>query len=154
MVFARFGWGKPVPVNPNLMTHPRADFLVSAAGPLTNFAIAIVGAMAFRTLRLVIPDLRVAGDLAGFAFNFLGVLVELDLSLGLFNLLPLFPLDGSHMAANLLPLEQAYAFKRFNERHGAQILFFLIVLGMMTPYSPFALVLGPVIETLQRWLMV
>lgn len=134
MIFGTFGWGRPVPVNSNRMRHPRADFMVAAAGPMSNISMAILAAVVFR---LVVP--AGVGPLA----TFLAVLIHLNLSLALFNFIPLFPLDGSHMAENLLRGEPAHAFRRFNESYGMPVLFSLILMGMMSSFSPLALILGP-----------
>jgi len=140
-IIGGFGWGRPVPVNPSQMSHPRADFFVSAAGPASNLVIAVAAAALLRVLLL--SDTLLAGSLGVGIVGFLHLLIQINLVLCFFNLLPIFPLDGSHMAENLLPLEQAYTFKRFNEAYGMPILFSLIALGVMTGFSPLHLVLGP-----------
>jgi Zn-dependent protease len=68
--------------------------------------------------------------------------VFLNLSLALFNLLPLFPLDGAHVMQNLLPPRQAYRFGLFSQRYGAAMLFGLLMLGYVMPVSPLSLLIG------------
>lgn len=151
MLLGTFGWGRPVPVDPRQLRHPRADLFVSAAGPLMNLAIAsLAGGLLF--LAAQGPGL-LPGVAGAWAMQFLYTLVLLNLGLGLFNLVPLFPLDGSHMLENLLPVEKAYAFKRFGESYGMPILFALIVLPMMTGFSPLWTVLGPPFNLLVRLLV-
>lgn len=102
----RFGWAKPVPVNPMKLRNPRvADIWVSAAGPLANFGMALIWAMIFRV------TFGTSEGLARYAMAG----VEINVVLGLFNLVPLFPLDGSHIVRNLLPRDLAIAFDRFSQ---------------------------------------
>ena len=96
-----FGWAKPVPVNPYNYRHYRwGEFSVSAAGPLSNLALAVVFAMLLR-LGLGNPGLL---KLAYYG-------VSINVFLALFNLVPIPPLDGSHIVAILLPpsLARLYA---------------------------------------------
>ncbi|HQT64621.1 MAG: site-2 protease family protein [Acidocella sp. 20-57-95] len=93
-----FGWAKPVPVNPMALHiggtyNPRRMMaMVAIAGPLMNFALAIIGAQLFFT---------------GFAPDFFLYFIAVNLVLGLFNLLPLPPMDGGRVAVGLLPLPAA-----------------------------------------------
>jgi Zn-dependent protease len=141
-----FGWGRPVPVNSHSLRHPRADFFVAAAGPGANFVLAFVTGGLLHGLGLL--DLASLGSLGIGFVRFCNLLVLLNLGLGLFNLLPLHPLDGSHMVENLLPLEQAYRFKSFSQSFGMPILFSIILIGVMTPFSPLRLLLYPPISFL------
>jgi Zn-dependent protease len=88
-----FGWGKPVPVNPNNFKDPRmGSALTSLAGPISNLVLALVLAFVLK-----IPSIP---------YNFqqlLVIMIELNLMLMLFNLLPIPPLDGSHFFALLFP---------------------------------------------------
>jgi Zn-dependent protease len=92
-----FGWAKPVPVNPlNFRNYRWGEFAVSAAGPLSNLALAA----AFSVL------LRLGVDNPGLAqMAYFGV--SINIFLALFNLIPIPPLDGSHILALLLPRELA-----------------------------------------------
>jgi Zn-dependent protease len=136
MFVAQFGWAKPVPVNPANFTHPRADLWVSLAGILTNLLQAVLYALVWHLLGSIAPAaLRWVSP-----FLILGIMV--NLSLALFNLLPLFPLDGSHVAKNLLPRRQAYRFSVFSERYGAMILLGLLAVGYVSEVSPLSLLIG------------
>jgi Zn-dependent protease len=92
-----FGWAKPVPVNPlNYRNYRWGEFAVSAAGPVSNFVLAAIFAMLLR-LNLGNPGLV---QLIYFG-------VSINIILALFNLIPIPPLDGSHVLSILLPRELA-----------------------------------------------
>lgn len=96
--FALIGWAKPVPVNPNNFKNPlRDDAIVSVAGPLSNLLLSVVFFIAFITIN----------DLLGFESAILGQLlwmgVYFNVFLFAFNILPLPPLDGSHILFDLFP---------------------------------------------------
>jgi Zn-dependent protease len=137
MFVAQFGWAKPVPVNPANFTHPRADLWVSLAGIIANLLQAVLYALIWHLLRYTSPATLGIGM---HRLLILGIMV--NLSLALFNLLPLFPLDGSHVAKNLLPRRQAYRFSIFSERYGAMILFGLLLVGYFSAVSPLSLLIG------------
>ena len=136
MFVAQFGWAKPVPVNPANFTHPRADLWVSLAGIIANLLQAVLYALIWHLLRSIAPAAL------GWVSPFLILGIMVNLSLALFNLLPIFPLDGSHVAKNLLPRRQAYQFSIFNERYGAMILLGLLLVGYVSSVSPLRLLIG------------
>ncbi|MCL1939176.1 MAG: site-2 protease family protein [Desulfovibrionaceae bacterium] len=105
------GWAKPVPVNPRYFKYPRQGMmLVSVAGPLTNFLVAILCAL----IAKLIINLSVAGissPVQHFILESAIYGVSINCALAWFNLMPIPPLDGSHIVEGLLPpsLAQAYA---------------------------------------------
>ncbi len=114
-VLFMFGWAKPVPVDPTRFRHPRQMMaLVAVAGPVMNFFLATLAALALRT-----PHLSQGWAQALDAF------IVLNLVLGLFNLTPLPPLDGGRIAVGLLPLRLARAWAGL-ERYGILIVLVLI----------------------------
>ena len=115
-VLFMFGWAKPVPVDPRVFRRPRQMMaIVAIAGPLMNFSLAFLAALALR-----IPGLSLAWASAIDAF------IVLNLVLGLFNLTPVPPLDGGRIAVGILPLRMARAWAGL-ERYG--ILFVLILVA-------------------------
>lgn len=115
-----FGWGRPVLTNPlNYKINPRiADSLVSVAGPLSNLFLAAFFAFLLR--------LGVIGDEAFVVWTERIILINIVLLL--FNLLPIYPLDGSHLFANALPVPMAERYRLFMTQFG----FFLFLAVMMS----------------------
>ena len=99
LLFSGFGWGKPVPVNPYRMrTNPRAGMAISAAaGPFSNFVLAMLLAIPFR---LGWADWYTGGFSIG---SLLFIAIQINLGLMLFNLIPIYPLDGEKILMGLLP---------------------------------------------------
>jgi len=96
-----FGWARPVPYNPdNLSDKKWGTVAVAAAGVLANFFIALV----FGTIMRFIPDFHLSVDLSK-SLNFItSIIVITNLALGVFNLIPIPPLDGSKILFTLLPV--------------------------------------------------
>ena len=125
MFFGPVGWAKPVPVNPYNYENPkRDDLLVSGAGVAINLAFGLLLIVVVRLLvwQNMLPESPVAEILWGM----IGWGILYNLCLAMFNLLPLHPLDGSHVLCNLLP---AGAAKRFVEnRHNTMIILGILLL--------------------------
>ncbi len=117
-----FGWAKPVPINTRNFKNPRKDeIIVSLAGVITNLAIAFV----FTGIWIAV---------AAFAYNEIAVnllmnVVVINLALFVFNLLPVPPLDGYHVAQCLLMRKISYKFFQFIERYGTIILIAVLILN-------------------------
>ena len=143
MMFAvGFGWAKPVPVDPRYFKNPKRGMALTAlAGPMSNFALALLTLILMRAL---MPFLPVADwSLALLAFFF--QTSQLSVGLGVFNLIPIPPLDGSKVLGALLP-DRLYAVQLRYERYGLAVLLALSFLGigggvisrgMMAVYSAF-----------------
>ncbi|MDQ3881172.1 MAG: site-2 protease family protein [Chloroflexota bacterium] len=133
---AGFGWGRPVQVNPYaLRGGPRAMAFVSAAGPLSNLVVASAFAIPVRVLLLSDVD-------AGLATGILVDVVLFNVVLGLFNLLPIPPLDGYRFALTFLPPRHVYTIQRY-EQYGFLVLLALVVLGSAAPGGgPLGLLFG------------
>ncbi|MBI3698343.1 MAG: site-2 protease family protein [Acidobacteria bacterium] len=130
-----FGWAKPTPVDVGKLRRPRRDdILVSAAGPASNLVTALAAVMVLLMIRLsssegarVVERLASTGSagVEGSVLNpvawLLHRLLVVSLVLGIFNLFPVPPLDGSHIVHQLLPL-QARAWYRSTSRYGFLIL--------------------------------
>lgn len=119
-----FGWGRPVPVNPYNLKHKRGDMLVSLAGPFSNFILALFVAL---TLALV-PATVISGWSSDFV-NLIRIIISVNVALGIFNLLPIPPLDGSKVLFSFLPPGRS-EIRNFLERYSLIIFFFLIFFGL------------------------
>jgi len=98
--FPMIGWAKPTPVDPRNFQHPmRDDILTSVAGPASNFLIATISIVALRFLALFGRAASVSEPLA----LLLWMSMAINVLLGVFNLIPIPPLDGSHVVRHLLP---------------------------------------------------
>jgi len=121
LLFAGFGWGKPVPVNPyNLKWRRWGSAMVSLAGPISNFISVIIFIIVANVLKSF-----VAAD--SMVFIFISYLVFINLILGVFNLIPIPPLDGSKVLFAVLPAHMD-EFKRKFSVNGPWILLGLIFL--------------------------
>lgn len=127
MFAAGFGWAKPVPVNPQYFKKPKQGMAVTAlAGPASNFLLAPLAMLISKVIYLYAPYSTGMET----AFNFcLYTVAPLSIGLGLFNLLPIPPLDGSKVAAVLLP-DRAYVQLMRYERYGILVLLLLSYLGL------------------------
>ncbi len=116
-----FGWAKPVPVNPMNFKNIRVgDFWVSAAGPLSNLALGFIFGTIFRIAYAYGMDPNSAFSM------FLYYSVMINVCLAFFNLIPLFPLDGSHMLRSILPPSSTSTLDRI-QQFSPFILMFLII---------------------------
>ena len=107
LVFANIGWGKPVQINPNNFVNSNksrsfCEAMVSLAGPLMNFFIAIVACFAHEILKQINPYF-IHTQMGIRLMSFLFYLIIIDIGLGVFNLIPLPPLDGEKIFKNVLP---------------------------------------------------
>jgi len=152
LLFAPIGWAKPVPVNPMNFRRPgRDDVICSAAGPASNFAQAFVFALLLRALTAGAPEVQGRlgpyGFSAVFQFCFYGVLINVGLAV--FNLLPVYPLDGFHVWANLMKGETRQRFLE-TARYGLYIIIGLVLLSG-TPVDPLGRVISPVLNFFFRY---
>jgi Zn-dependent protease len=142
---AMFGWAKPFQATPSLWKNPRkANLWVSAAGPISNFILTIIGFVVIKILLLAGIMRQAYRDEGGpFTFIFpvdsasqvlipiatlLSIFLLLNLTLGILNFLPIPPLDGSHVLESLLPPAMADAYAQIRP-YG----FVLLLILIMTP---------------------
>lgn len=141
-----FGWGKPVPVDYYNLRQPRRDAaLISLAGPLSNLILAIFISLVWRLGIYLSPS---SGQILSFFFL---PLLQLNLVLGVFNLLPLNPLDGGKILTGLLPSPQSEAVERFLESYSL-ILLILLFLPLFRGYSLLDFIINPLVNFFQALL--
>ena len=137
MFLVHFGWAKPVTVNPNnFRNYKRDDMLVSFAGPAANFIIAF---LAMFTIALLVS---LGIHLTEGTRLVLWLIVIYNINFGIFNLIPLPPLDGSHILMHLLPYELGQRYMEFSRY---SFLIFLVII--MTP------IVGWILIPIQRFIL-
>lgn len=143
ILFIGFGWGRPAPYNPyNLKYKKWGPALVSIAGPASNIAAVIIfGAI----LKLMVTFTGFGADNLLIAFLF--SLIQLNLILALFNLLPIPPLDGSKILFTLIPVRHSNAIM-FMERYGMWILLLVLVFGSSYLFAFYSVVYNWIIDIL------
>ncbi len=149
LVFFGFGWGKPVQVSPyRLRGNMRTSWaLVSAAGPFSNLVLAMLGAIPFRmgwlslypgsTSTISLPDILIE-------------FVLINLSLMIFNLIPIPPLDGSRILAWLLPPAWASVMDQMERFGGAGL---MLILYLLSRFGILSLILNPIMNFMIRALL-
>lgn len=128
-----FGWARPVPVTSRKFHNPRRDWLwVALAGPVANLVLAALSAVGFHVLSGAVGPYTLAarGSIVVPVALMLRMSVYINVLLAIFNLLPVYPLDGSHVLEGLLPLRQAVHFSRLKP-YGFMILLALIFTGFI-----------------------
>ena len=124
------GYAKPVPVNPrNFRNYKRDTILVSLAGPFSNFLMAYVAVLIFKFCGFF-GLFRVSGMAMDILWMIVDVLVTVNVSLMVFNLLPIPPLDGSRLWTTLIPGRWAYTLERYS-RYITMGLFALLFVGAL-----------------------
>jgi len=126
MILAGFGWGRPVPFVPARLRNKRfGPVLVSLVGPFSNFVLAFASAALLKLL-------YDTGTLTETSFTFVRTFMRINLVLGIFNLLPIPPLDGSRLLAALLP-ESKQGIVRFLDQYGVYLLLAVVFLPVVYP---------------------
>lgn len=127
LIFAGFGWAKPVPVNPFYFQGNRKGkmLLVSLGGPLMNLAEAVVGALCFALIFNFAPY----NGVSDYFLHFFLYFMQINVVLAVFNILPIPPLDGSKILGALLP-DKCFRFILAIEKYGFLILLALVLFGL------------------------
>jgi Zn-dependent protease len=142
-----FGWAKPVPVNPSRLRSPRRDMvLVAAAGPGINLALALISAALLSVLGGFTAEPEFLRKLLTFSIFF-------NVLIGVFNLIPIPPLDGGRIAVGLLPGSLAFPLARL-EPYGMWIVIgLLLILPLVTQQlgseiNPFMTLIYPIVNAI------
>lgn len=136
-----FGWAKPIPIDPRNFKKPRRDeIIVSFAGPLANLLMAVLFGL---ILMLVVNFNVLSGSERGHQVlqQIIAYIIIVNINLFLFNLIPIPPLDGSHILENILPYNKAQKYIQWTQSYGFIILLILVISGafsyILSPASEF-----------------
>ena len=122
-----FGWAKPTPVNPsNLRGGRQGDAIVALAGPLSNLILAMAAAIPFRVM------VATGVDAPFLVLGILYLFIQINVSLMIFNLIPLPPLDGSHVLLAVVDPQTSWRLREVLSRYGSLILLGLILIPSLT----------------------
>jgi len=136
LLFVGFGWAKPVPVNPFNLKNPKKDMMIiAAAGPFSNLLLAFIASMILRFVNL---DFIQSNNNVFFIFIFINI------TLAIFNLIPIRPLDGSQILSGFLP--QNNNLVNTIEQYGPNILIGLILFGILTNIPIIFTIMSPFIN--------
>ena len=149
LVFAGFGWGKPVEINPRNFNRDislnKAEAIVAAAGPIMNFIVAILFEIVLCIMIKFVPDLYVVGgdilatsEVWKLVAQTIISVISINIGLGVFNLIPLPPLDGSKILSGFLP----YNARNWLDSHSQIFEFIFIALWIVGILS---LIISPLI---------
>ncbi len=136
LLLVGYGWAKPVPVNTRSFKKPKRDFaLCSLAGPLANFILAFVSTLLYVLAFYIFMSIETA---EAYSITFEVILLILQYSiafnigLGLFNLIPIPPLDGSNVLMCILPNKLAAKYSKI--RYYTRYIFLVLILSSWLPY--------------------
>jgi Zn-dependent protease len=131
----KFGWAKPVPVNPAYFKNPKKDMLwVALAGPATNFILAIISAVSVKGIWFLASRLPYSSLAEAILVPLNAMLIAsvwINLVLCIFNFLPIPPLDGSRILTGLLPIRMATNYMKY-ERYGFILVLVLAFSGVLS----------------------
>ncbi len=149
LLFAGFGWGKPVHVNPTnytrKMSMEKGEALVSIAGPAMNFILAIIFAILYYGIYKLTSTAFLLSTTGEIVMDLIAATVSINVGLGLFNLIPLPPLDGSKVIKPFLP----YNIKQWfiNNEQIFYIVFVVLWITGLTSY-----IISPAISAVTGWI--
>lgn len=135
MILFGFGWAKPVPVNTRYFKKPKRDMALTAlAGPVSNLLLALFFAILLRVDMELLPHLPIRTEFAYqcwfWSTQFLVIGVTMNVSLAVFNLIPVPPFDGSRIFLSMLPTKIYFAIMRY-EQYLYMALMLLLVFGAL-----------------------
>jgi len=140
IIFTHIGWGKPVEFDPYNLKNPQRDTaIISLAGPAANLLLATALALFIKILPV------------DFFFPIAAIVIEINVMLAIFNLVPVHPLDGSKLLVAFLPKHTAYEYDKFMHRYGI-----FVLLALILPWggiSPVSQLIWPVINFIVNFLI-
>jgi Zn-dependent protease len=145
LLIVGFGWGKPVQFNPRYLKSPRSESaIISFAGPFSNILLVTILALVYRVgiLQNLFPFLPIGAIIPA--------LIQINLVLAIFNMVPIHPLDGGKILVGLLPESLALDYDRFMHKYGMIMLLFLMFFPIFNGQTLFGAIIGPVVDALMN----
>ena len=140
ILFVGFGWAKPVPVNPVNFSNPRVDMMkVAFAGPASNLILAFTGGLIMRLFNFVV---FMQSEMF---IQTLYLFIFINISLAVFNMIPVAPLDGSQIFGNMISKNNPELAWKL-QMYGPKILMGIILIGMVTPFSILRFLMMPFVK--------
>ena len=135
ILFVGFGWAKPVPVDSRYLANPRIDMMkIAFAGPAANLLLALIAG----------TIIRLTGYM-GVLTSMLIMFTQINITLAVFNMIPIPPLDGSQIFSGLMVRHNPDIVMKL-QMYGPQILMGLILFGMFTSFSPIWMIISPFVN--------
>lgn len=142
IIFVGFGWAKPVEIDPRNFKNPKIGMGISAlAGPLANFIAALAGGLVFFSIAHFFPSFLLVNPFGEYVRTFLSYYITLNISLAVFNLVPIPPLDGSKILFMFLPDKWVYYFYKYEN-----YFFFALIALIWFDILPISRVSGYLLE--------
>lgn len=132
MVLFHIGWAKPVPVNPSNFRNPKKDFAITAAaGPASNLILGFISAFLYLLTYAIVKEIPIRSEfqynLIDNILSFLFIFHSINIGLGLFNLVPIPPFDGSRLLNVILPDDKYFAIMRYERKIYYGVLIWLLL---------------------------
>ena len=145
-LFSRFGWAKPVPINPMYYKDKKkGTMLVSLAGPLSNILLAFIFSIPMyyigMTKGLIVGNIYRGFDIGVIMYNFSYLFYMVNIGLAAFNLIPIPPLDGSKILQGLLPTKQYMKYLQYERMLSIALLFVIFIFR-----DVLSIILNPIIK--------
>ncbi|MBP3315648.1 MAG: site-2 protease family protein [Clostridia bacterium] len=137
MMLVGYGWAKPVPINTRYFKNPKRDMAIcAAAGPISNLLMAILFAGLYKVFFLAISTVTISSmmmyNVIRLTSMFFSLGVSINVTLAIFNLIPIPPFDGSRIALAFLPSHVYFKIQRY-ERYIFIVFFVLLLTGILDP---------------------
>lgn len=149
LIFLGFGWAKPVQVDPRYYKNPKWGMaLVALGGPLANFVIAFLSGLILILIEFYVPY----SDFSMILYNFFLYLIIINVGLGLFNLIPIPPLDGSKIIGAILPESSYHQYMKY-QKYGMFFIIGLLVLLDVLEMMGYPSILNEVLNVIVNFIL-